>query len=1009
MTMISSVVNNRTRLGIVRPLRAASAFSGAVGLCLLASCFLAANAAAQTPAEPAPAEPAPAEPPATDPAAPAPGDMAPAPPADVAPAPLPEAAPGEVQPGGPDAAGLADADLEVGGAPNAKGGLDEVVVTVDRRTKNLQKYSGTAAAFSESQLSSVGITNVRELSSMVPGLQIGVQEGNTEVYIRGVGSDNNTELGDEAVAIHLDGVYLPRPRGVGSMFYDVERVEVNSGPQGTLRGRNAVGGSVNIVSNKPKLGEFGANAEATFGTFSTRRYTGMVNIPIGDTLAFRFAAFTEVHDPYYQNAGPLYDIPGAESADSYAYRAQLKWQPVPAFTALAAYDYTAERGTGYIGSNMQGPLTLEDTQAAADAADAAAAAATGMPAPDPGANDIATPYDITSIDNPRRIYLRGMNPSVNMRHQGTKLELTYDAGPVIVSATGSYRYLQYDQYGGGNAGVVYPGFDFAGTNPDNFSGNQWHTTSKSTIAELRLYAPDTARFRWALGGFYFNEDQYAFLGQTNDPANGFGGGEFNMPDVKGGSIAAYADATFDVTEEWRVLGGARVTNEHKSRKNGLWALWVNPGNLGRFGTEGFQYAKEDRTIFDLAPTATLDDRVNAFLNGIKSFGARDTVPQFLCADPPPAEPGQPVPTRVSPNGTGGMKCNYGINQALRDQQTDFDAGVAGATKPFNINMIPQNDEIKGNTFFDWRVGTEYDLAKDSMLYATVTTGHKAGGFNDTIRDASGAPQNPPQYTPESVLSFEIGSKNQLLDRHLRLNASAFWYRYKDQVFQTIVTVTPDNPDEPGDQSNSIAVRQNAKNTTSVLGLDADITYSLPLGLEAELHALLLDAHFPDNTIVNDSRIGFDVTSYQVDIGGNQLPRAAPVTLNYTLSQFLPSEAGIFHWLVSAQTVTKHYMSVYNGHGNLLPAIDGSMPTSSASYRDLAREDGAARLTDEVPTYTRFDIGAGWKHPDGRLSIDGYVNNVGDIAYATSIISTPGLNLRFFNPPRTAGVRVRVDW
>ncbi|HEU4578149.1 MAG TPA: TonB-dependent receptor [Polyangiaceae bacterium] len=966
--------------------------------------MLSATAAAQPAANPsAEPAPAPAEPAAPEAAAPAPEAAAP----EAA----PEGAAGAIQDSDTAAAAAAgEADLEVGDAPAATGGLDEVVVTVDRRAKNLQKYSGTAAAFSEAQLSTVGITNVREMSSMVPGLAIGVQEGNTEVYIRGVGSDNNTELGDEAVAIHLDGVYLPRPRGVGSMFFDVERVEVNSGPQGTLRGRNAVGGSVNIVSNKPKLQEFGANAEATFGTFAQRRYQGMVNIPIGDTLAIRLAGFSEVHDPYYENAGPVYDIPAAENADSYALRAQLKWQPVKQFTALAAYDYTAERGTGYLGSNMQTPLTLEETNAAEDAANAAAAMAAGTMAPDPDDNDIATPYDISKLDNPRRIYQRGMNPTVNMRHQGGRLELTYDAGPLLVTATGSYRYLQYDQYGTGNAGVVYPGFDFAGTNPDNFSGNEWHTTSKSTIAELRFYAPDDARFRWALGGFYFNESQYAFLGQVNDPANGFGGGEFNMPDVKGGSIAAYADGTFDVTEDWRVLGGVRVTHETKSRKNGLWALWSGFGNGGRFGTEGFKYAQEDRTIFTLSPTSTVTDRVNAFMDGIKSFGARDTVPQLLCADPPAAGPGETQQPRVIPNGSGGMKCNIGINPNLLQQEQDFNAGVMGSSKPFDINMIPQNDEIKGATFFDWRVGTEYDLAKDNMLYATVTTGHKAGGFNDTIRGPDGQPQNPPQYTPEEVISFEVGTKNMLADRHIRLNASAFWYKYKDQVFQTIVTVTPDNPDEPGDQSSSIAVRQNAA-TSNVLGLDLDFTYSLPLGLEAGIHALLMDARFGDNTIVNDSRIGFDVTQYKVDIGGNQLPRAAPLTINYSLSQFLPTEAGIFHWLVSAQTVSTHYMSVYNGDGKLLPAVPGTDPAymNTRSFKDLNRPNGSARLTDEIPTYTRFDIGGGWKHPDGRLAIEGFVNNVGNIAYATSIISTPGLNLRFFNPPRTAGVRVRVDW
>jgi outer membrane receptor protein involved in Fe transport len=113
------------------------------------------------------------------------------------------------------------------------------------------------------------------------------------------------------------------------------------------------------------------------------------------------------------------------------------------------------------------------------------------------------------------------------------------------------------------------------------------------------------------------------------------------------------------------------------------------------------------------------------------------------------------------------------------------------------------------------------------------------------------------------------------------------------------------------------------------------------------------------------------------------------------------------------------MSAFNGQGNLLPEVNGRVPggpdpdnpgqtlPTSGEYTLLAAD--ASRLTDVVPAYTRFDVGAGWRHPDGRISVDGYVNNVFNTTYATSIISTPNLNLRFFNPPRTAGVRVRVDW
>jgi outer membrane receptor protein involved in Fe transport len=87
-----------------------------------------------------------------------------------------------------------------------------------------------------------------------------------------------------------------------------------------------------------------------------------------------------------------------------------------------------------------------------------------------------------------------------------------------------------------------------------------------------------------------------------------------------------------------------------------------------------------------------------------------------------------------------------------------------------------------------------------------------------------------------------------------------------------------------------------------------------------------------------------------------------------------------------------------------------MPASPGLLNSLLADPGAQqRFTDVVPTYTRFDIGAGWKHPDGRISINAFLNNVTNLAYTTSIITTPTLNLRFFNPPRTAGVRFRVDW
>jgi hypothetical protein len=257
-----------------------------------------------------------------------------------------------------------------------------------------------------------------------------------------------------------------------------------------------------------------------------------------------------------------------------------------------------------------------------------------------------------------------------------------------------------------------------------------------------------------------------------------------------------------------------------------------------------------------------------------------------------------------------------------------------------------------------------------------------------------------------VTSFEVGSKNLFAERKFRANASAFMYIYNDQVFQQIVQIGEADPTTG--QAPVTSERQNAANS-NLYGLDLDLMYALPLGLQAEGHALFLDARYGDHTLVQDGRIDYAVGNYQVDIKGHWLPRASPYTFNYSLSQLIPTTVGSFNWLIQGQTVGKYYLTVFNGHGNLLPRADGPEPAPGVSTRYDQLKIDASRLTDVVPTYTRFDLGGGWTHPDGRLSVNFYVNNAFNIAYATTIISTPDLNLRFFNPPRTAGVRVRVEW
>jgi len=169
--------------------------------------------------------------------------------------------------------------------PQEPAELAEVVVSVERVTQTLQSYAGTAVTASQSELDALGATNLVDIPSVLPGVEISNYEDNTNIYVRGIGSDANTELGDPAVAPHLDDVYVPRPRGLQVAFFDIDRVEVNVGPQGTIRGRNALGGTVNIVSKKPEFNKFDGYAQVGYGNYDEKEYRGALNLPIIDDIA----------------------------------------------------------------------------------------------------------------------------------------------------------------------------------------------------------------------------------------------------------------------------------------------------------------------------------------------------------------------------------------------------------------------------------------------------------------------------------------------------------------------------------------------------------------------------------------------------------------------------------------------------------------------------------------------------------------------------------------------------
>jgi iron complex outermembrane receptor protein len=502
---------------------------------------------------------------------------------------------------------------------------DVIVVTVERREQSLQDVAGTATSFSGEDLKQIGVQNFADLNGRYPGLQVANNAGNIEVYIRGVGSSNNTELGEPAAATHLDGIYIARPSGFGAAFFDIQRVEVNVGPQGTLRGRNATAGSVNVIPWSPGIGVFNAALEASVGNFGEYSLEGVVNIPVTQNSAFRLAGMYLEHDSYFQNVNPTsselgVSVPTAESegvgvaeaVENFGLRASYLIEPTNRLRLTFTADWLGEGGSGYTGVNYANPL----------------------------GNGIR-PEDIS---NPRDVVGRARTPELDTDHWGLKALVEYETDWFNIEYIGGYRDLVYDYRADTPLSPFYPGVYDNLRNPvdgnldeafDSFSFFQSITDSESQVHEVRLFQDYDNGAVWNAGVFYFEEDQRTFLGSTGDRTLFFSGQEFNQR-TQTESIAYYADATYPLTDTFRVTAGLRYSDEDKERQGVNARYGFALGGAGfsccgglRIGTEGFEFNVFDRTIFnpdtDGDGLVTEQETLEFFFDGVRQFGARDNV------------------------------------------------------------------------------------------------------------------------------------------------------------------------------------------------------------------------------------------------------------------------------------------------------------------------------------------------------------------------------------------------
>jgi iron complex outermembrane recepter protein len=400
------------------------------------------------------------------------------------------------------------------------GQIGDIIVTASRRAETAQRSAMAIQAFSSEGLARNNVTKPEDISSIAVGIVIS-SSPQAQPYIRGVGAFAGTSFNESGVAISADGVYISRPWGTRGLFYDLDRVEVLKGPQGTLYGRNASGGALNIISTRPKLGELSGYLEVGAGNYSLLQETSALNLALGDNVAIRGASQIVRRDGYLSN--------GTGDEKSSAARLQMLWEPSPDVSLLLGGSYQHAGGTG-VGVAYKAP--------GAKFVPASDPSVTAIYAAEPGIGGLIIGTSTYPQNDP---FLRSTVWSVNA-------ELNWNLGFGKLTVIPAFRdgKLRERHY--------FPGFPV-----EDAESNQ------QTSVEARL-SSETDRLKWVLGAYFFDEEQRNLDGFDAQHSN-LGVQALVLPgemDHKTISYAVFGQATYSVSDALRFTGGLRYTYERKT-------------------------------------------------------------------------------------------------------------------------------------------------------------------------------------------------------------------------------------------------------------------------------------------------------------------------------------------------------------------------------------------------------------------------------------------------------------
>lgn len=408
----------------------------------------------------------------------------------------------------------------------ASSSADDIIVTASRREETLQRAPLAVTAVTGDSLKQQGVVQPQDLSKAIAGLNISPVGASTQIYLRGVGTFAVGPFAESAVAFNVDDIFMSLPQFIGGQFYDLQRVEVLKGPQGTLYGRNATAGAINLITNRPTF-DTSVTASLELGNYGLGRFNGALNLPLSSNLAVRGSLQITQHNGYATD--------GYDDENSKSGRLQLFYKPTARSSVLLSADFVnsdaqsvgwyplnpnASSATGANPSNpWEGPSTATSNRFLTQA-------------------NSTPPYSLLGVALP----LIDNKGFAKTNIWGVKAEFKQDLGFATLTVIPSYRSLTlHDRQ--------EPGFV---VNSDQ--------KAYQDSVEARLASNGSGGFNWLVGGYYFHNKNSSHVITLQGVADG---DQHSTQTID--SLAGFGQATYKVTNSLRVTGGIRYTKETRDQ------------------------------------------------------------------------------------------------------------------------------------------------------------------------------------------------------------------------------------------------------------------------------------------------------------------------------------------------------------------------------------------------------------------------------------------------------------